>query len=115
MLALTEQLAARFLKLEEHDVQALALLKLIDQFSTEADVKFLTWILRKDSAVSVRQGEMADAAREEARAENPDPEYSDPSAWFFIDPYDFPPLDVVKEMMTDQRAALRARVLAVSR
>lgn len=95
-------------KVEDEDVQALALLRLIDATTREEDVKELKYILDCDDLVRARRFsawvKAQDAAKSEGRED-----------WCDIGDDEFTVLDAVKEMTDEERRGVRARALAVRR
>lgn len=112
MLKETERLAAIFTKLCDDDVKTLASLNLIDRYTTEEQVKLMRWCLHGDAILNERSDAICQEAAAEAKAENPDPPYGDPNAWFHImSDHLFYIDDAIAEMTPQERDELRKRVL----
>lgn len=110
MLIAIEELRAQFSRLEEEDFSALVALRLIDKHTTTDSAKSLSFALKRDAVVKERRASMWIAAQDKARAENPEPEWEDDSAWYHIGDDEFTALDVIEAMSKEERAELRARI-----
>jgi hypothetical protein len=110
MLTLSQEQRAHVARLDKPDVHALALLGLVNQFTSDSDMKSLSYALRLDDAVRLPRAAMWIEAQDAAREANADPDWNDSEAWFHIADSDFTTLDVVEKMSTEERAALRARL-----
>lgn len=110
MLTPIQEQAARFERLEEHDVKALVVLGLIDKYTTENAMKSLSFALRHDAVIIERRMSAWTASQNEARAANADPDWNDRDAWYHIGDDEFIALDVVEAMNAEERAELRARI-----
>lgn len=93
MLTPIQEQTARFTTLEEHHVKALMLLGVVDKYTTEADMKYLSFAVTHDAQVRLMRNVI------DAEDVHGGDTYDNSTI-----------LDAVEAMDSEERAALRARL-----